>query len=636
MTSAPPRPAAADSDATGGAEPAPSSASVPVRPRGGGPVDVMLGDLHRSLVEVRGGEVADYIPELSKAPADAFGIALATLDGHVYEAGDAREEFTIQSVSKPFVYSLTLADRGLSAVLDAIGVEPTGDPFNSITVDQETGRPYNPMVNAGAIVAASLVEGRDGDEQFERIRAHLSAFAGRELHVDDAVYRSETETGDRNRAIAYFMRTVGALSGDVDTALDVYFRQCSLLVTARDLAVMSATLSNGGRNPVTGEEVLAPEYVSRVLAVMSTCGMYDYAGEWMYRVGLPAKSGVSGGIAVALSDRLGIGLWSPRLDRRGNSVRGIAACEQLSQRLGLHVLGSDASPGPPTLRARSGAEVRSNLSRTPEHQAVLEQQGGAIRLYELLSDQTFLTAEAVLRTALADDDCRWAVLDMRRAATVDTAAARLFEALVAGRARDGLSTAVVAPAVVPLADALAEAGAALFESQDAALEWAETSLLTEALGVEADSGAREFADQELLHDMTPEDVAVLAPLMQEHRYDAGAIVFDEGDPADRLHFVMAGQATVALRTGESGERWSRLITVVPGTSFGEVAAIDGGTRSTRVIAEEGLVTLTLSVDDLTGLRETHPSLVAHLYQGMARSLAARLRNANRAIAALQS
>jgi len=595
----------------------------------------MLQQVHDSVLECTGGAVATYIPELANAPADAFGIALATLDGHVYETGDSRSLFTIQSVSKPFVYALALDDHGFEAVLAAIGVEPTGDPFNSITVDQASGRPFNPMVNAGAIVAASLVAGCNADERFARVRQKLAVFAGHELELDEEVYASELATGDRNRAIAYFMRTVGALSGDVEEALEVYFRQCSLLVSARDLAVMSATLANGGRNPVTGQVAVAAENVSRVLTVMTTCGMYDYAGEWMFRVGLPAKSGVSGGIAVALARRLGIGLYSPRLDGQGNSVRGIAACERLSERLGLHVMGVDATAPPPGLRRRRGADVRSKRSRPRSHLRVLGESGRAVMVYELLSDQTFISAEALLRVLHGDADCRWALLDLRRVTHIDLAAARLLTDMVQGRTRDGCATAVVGSPALPAVAALVAAGAMSFEDADRALDWCEAGVLSAAGLVTGGPADRvELSHQDLLEDLSAEALGVLAPLLSERVFAPGDVVFDEGDAADAIYFVMSGQVTLALKVGDP-PRWTRLGTVAPGAAFGELAALDGGTRSTRVIADTAVVCQVLSLSALDTLGVARPEVLGQLYRGMARSLAARLRRATHEIVALQ-
>ncbi|WP_040692524.1 glutaminase A, partial [Nocardia vinacea] len=284
------------------------------------------------------GELADYIPELAAVQPDSFGLCLATADGRVYGTGDVTTEFTIQSISKPFTYALALADRGIATVAEHIDVEPSGDAFNEISLDPVTERPRNPMINAGAITAAALVNGRDPTDRFERIRRCYSRFAGRELTMNQAVYASEARTGFRNRAIGYMLRSFGIIESDPDEAVDRYFRQCSIDVTCRDLALMAATLANNGLNPLTHERALTAALTERVLSVMTTCGMYNAAGDWVTTVGLPAKSGVGGGILAVLPGQIGIAVYSPRLDTHGNSVRGVAACRALSQRLELHFL----------------------------------------------------------------------------------------------------------------------------------------------------------------------------------------------------------------------------------------------------------------------------------------------------------
>ena len=310
---------------------------VPVSPSFD-PIGGALERLHAEFVDDDRGSVADYIPQLGSADPGAFGLALVGVAGSVYEAGESERTFTIQSISKPFVYALALADVGVDAVLERVGVEPSGEAFNAISLEPGTGRPSNPMINAGAILTTSLVRAAAPAERFERIRDVLSRCAGRPLGVDDAVFRSEHGTGDRNRALAYLMHHAGSLTTDVESAVDTYFRQCSVLVTAVDLATMGATLANGGVNPRTGEEVLAPTVTEQVLTVMATCGMYDFSGEWLFRVGLPAKSGVSGGVVAVSPSQFGIGLYSPRLDERGNSVRGVAASEAISERFTLHLM----------------------------------------------------------------------------------------------------------------------------------------------------------------------------------------------------------------------------------------------------------------------------------------------------------
>ena len=301
------------------------------------PVEQRLRALHARYRDLDAGDVASYIPELATAFPDSFGICVATVDGEVYEVGDSREPFTIQSVSKPFLFGLALEDYGREGLLRRVGVEPTGDPFNAIVLDEVANRPPNPMVNAGAIAVTGLVQGRDVEERWARIHGVLEAFAGRPLKVDDAVALSESRTGHRNRAIAHLMRTFDMVREDVDEVLELYFRQCAVQVDAVDLALMGATLAAGGRNPSTGERAIAAEHLPSVLSVMTSCGMYDASGTWLYRVGLPAKSGVGGGVVAVLPGQVGIGVFSPRLDRNGNSVRGLRVCEDLSQDLGMHL-----------------------------------------------------------------------------------------------------------------------------------------------------------------------------------------------------------------------------------------------------------------------------------------------------------
>jgi glutaminase len=326
-------------------------------PKLGDPVGHALQAVLDAARPLDGGELASYIPELALADPDALGVALVSSSGAVYGAGDTGAEFTIQSVSKPFVLALALEQSGLAAVTRHVGPEPSGEPFNAISLEESTGRPLNPMINAGAIVTTSLITGDTAREKFATIHAGLNAFAARELDLDHAVFESELATGDRNRALAYLTLSAGTLRSSVDAATGAYFRQCSLTVTARDLAVMAVTLANGGRNPVSGERVIGEDVARWTTAIMASCGMYDASGDWLLRVGLPAKSGVGGGIVAVQPHQFGIGTFSPRLDERGNSVRGIAMLEALSSSYGLHVLAHHGPPLSPIAElARDDAE----------------------------------------------------------------------------------------------------------------------------------------------------------------------------------------------------------------------------------------------------------------------------------------
>lgn len=301
------------------------------------PFRAFLGDLYEKYLPLREGAVANYIPELATANPDWFSICVVTVDGQVYTVGDSDQLFTIQSISKIVLYGLALEDHGRDRVLTRVGVEPTGEAFNSIVLDEASKRPYNPMVNAGAIATTGLIKGEDGIDRLKRILAAFRRYIGHDIGVDISVFASERATGERNRAIAHMMRNFDMIEPRLEEILDLYFKQCSILVNTCDLATIAATLANRGKNPITGEVALQENYVKDILSVMYTCGMYDYAGQWAYRVGIPAKSGVAGGIVAVIPGLMGIGVFSPLLDARGNSVRGIRVCEEISDHLDLHV-----------------------------------------------------------------------------------------------------------------------------------------------------------------------------------------------------------------------------------------------------------------------------------------------------------
>ena len=317
-------------------------------------VENRLDELYRRHLSLYSDEVATYYtpeagyhtPETPAPEQRRFAICLATADGEVYCAGDHDVPFALQSISKVFVYGLALETHGRERVLDRVGVQPSADAYNSISVvfDERYDRPYNPMVNAGALVTTDLVEtDRDTGDALDRILSSIRRYAGnQDARVNEAAVADMMKTADRNRAMSYLMRSFGMIGHDVEENLDLYLRHCAIEVTTRDLAVMAATLANGGTNPLTGEQALERRYVRDVLSVMHMCGMYDFAGQWAYRVGIPAKSGVSGGIMAVVPGKLGIGVFSPGLDEYGNSVRGIKVCEEISERLGLHVFASES------------------------------------------------------------------------------------------------------------------------------------------------------------------------------------------------------------------------------------------------------------------------------------------------------
>jgi glutaminase len=302
-------------------------------------VDSAMKAAYEKYKDLKEGKNADYIPALAKVDSKIYGIALVTADGKVYTAGDVKSEVSIQSISKVFTMAKVVEEQGLDSILKTIGVDATGMRFNSIMsvefAQKELGGPeINPLVNPGAITATSMVKGKTREAVWQSLVDFYSDFAGRPLSVDHEVYRSEAETNQRNQAIGYLMYAYGFIKDNPMQAVDVYTEQCSVAVNAGDLATMAGTLANGGKNPVTGKQVMKVENVPGVLAVMATAGLYDDSGKWLYRTGLPGKSGVGGGLIAVSPGKFGIAVISPPLDEAGNSVRAQKAIADISNALG--------------------------------------------------------------------------------------------------------------------------------------------------------------------------------------------------------------------------------------------------------------------------------------------------------------
>src|SRR5690625_2966169 len=315
-------------------------------------IDQLLHEAHQRYAGLSEGTIADYIPALAEADPRQFGLSLTEVDGTVHRVGDTQVPFSIQSISKAFVLALVCEEIGHTEVRRAVGVNNTGLPFNSvIALELNDGDPMNPMVNAGAIATAALVPGAGADEKWRLLHEGLSRFAGRSLEVDERVFCSESASNHRNQGIADLLTSYGRLGGDPAQMVEVYTRQCALLVTSDDLAVMGATLADGGLNPVTGERVVSAEVCRDTLALLAACGMYERSGEWLFEIGLPAKSGVSGGIVAIAPGKGALGAFSPPLDRASNSVRGQRACAFLSRSLSLNLFASH-----PHVPAPFGAE----------------------------------------------------------------------------------------------------------------------------------------------------------------------------------------------------------------------------------------------------------------------------------------
>jgi len=589
------------------------------------PLRRFLDACHADFTAENGGAVANYIPELGKADPNHFGISLATIDGYVYEVGDSRLPFTIQSMSKPFVFALALDTLGAERVESAIGVEPSGDPFNSIRLNADN-HPFNPMVNAGAIACSGLIREAEGDGAFEHIRRALGRFAGRELDVDEAVFASESSTGDRNRAIGYMLRNSGVIKDDVSKVLEIYFRQCSVLVTARDTAVMAATLANRGINPVTGEQVVTPYAVSRTLSVMTSSGMYDFAGEWIYRVGIPAKSGVGGGILAALPARLGLGSYSPRLDSHGNSVRGIKVCEALSAHYDLHMLNRSEDTRNIIADYDIGKSA-SRRSRRPHEQRILARHHQDVRIIELVGTLTFSNVDYVSRQLNEKPRPHFIIFDLRRVASVTRAGARLLAegfrelarfnvtAILSGIKRSSSEWKII----TEWTDSLSNVRN--FPLLDDAIEWAEDQIVYRHGGAIEAVEMTELSEQPLLAGLSADELARLASLGTIRTYQAGEKIIATAAPAKSLYFLKSGVVHVTLPDG------IRLATITAGMAFGEMALLEGH-RSADIVADHAVTVLGVPLADFERFREAHPRAGERIMRNLARLLADRLIAAN--------
>jgi glutaminase len=591
------------------------------------PIQAYLERLHAQFSGLTAGQVASYIPELAKADPATFGIVIATVDGHVYEVGATRQPFTIQSISKPLVYGVALEDRGHARVQQAIGVEPSGDAFNSISLEPGTGRPLNPMINAGAIATSSLVSGETREASLARVVSAISAYAGRPLGIDEAVFESERSTGHRNRAIGHMLRNYDIIDEDPEPALELYFKQCSILVDCRDLALIAATLANAGVNPVSGQRAVRAEVIGPILSVMTTCGMYDFAGEWVYRVGMPAKSGVGGGIVAVLPGQLGIGVFSPALDERGNSVRGVKVCESISGDLGLHFL-LPPRPSASTVRARyTLASVRSKRRRPASENRVLDEHGGRAAVYELQGDLRFATIEPVLREIVdADEGQRFVVIDFKRVTHADLAATRMLAGLVNCCAARGQHMVLTR---VRRGELLAEFSSELdpqsarsvsFQPQlDLGLEWCERGLLERYAAAHAASAIVGLAEHRLCVGGAAADIAHLEAMVERRQFEPGSAIVRRGDAADTLYFLMRGEVSVIVELAQGG--YKRLSTLSAGMGFGESALIAGGVRSADVRADTAVECCTLSAEAFARLEHERPSLMIRLLHNLLHSTA---------------
>jgi len=598
------------------------------------PIQDFLEFLHAKYADVREGEVAAYIPELATANPEHFGICVATADGFVYEVGDSRQGFTIQSISKPFVYGLALDERGPEHMFTKVGVEPSGDAFNAISLHKTSGCPLNPMINAGAIATTGQIGASPPEPCFERILEMFSRYTGHAMDVDEAVYESESLTGHRNRAIGHLLRNFDVLEGDPTAAVDTYFRQCSISVNCVDLALMGATLANQGVNPLTGTRAINETHVPSVLSVMASCGMYDFSGGWIYNVGMPAKSGVAGGVVAVLAGQLGIGVFSPRLDAQGNSVRALQVCRELSQAWQLHQFNPPFCAHTSRRMRCTGADRHSSRIRHPLERASLGEHGGQIHLFEIQGNLAFATAEPIIRDILgAPGRRRGVILDFHHVTGINRVAAHLLAELADALVHQGTSVFFTSTQRLPplrqeaashLADAAAVERLFRFRSTDAALEWCEDELLRELMPSEP-LDVNDLRIFEIAAGLSAEELRVFGGLIARRSYAAGDYVIRRDEEATSLFLVTMGVVGVWLGDHENG---NRVASFSVGTMVGEMAFLDGARRSANVVAEGDVECGVFELQDFNRLLETHPRLHTKILRNIGVSLATKLRKVN--------
>ena len=598
-----------------------------------------IESVHRRYAGVSDGTLADYIPELTRANPDHFGIVLVTADGQRYATGDVDVPFTIQSVSKAFTYGMALDQRGPEAVAARVGVEPSGEAFNSISLDPDTGRPRNPMINAGAIAITGLLADAPDDRRFDTILDTFSRYAGRELGWDRQVYASESSTGFRNRAIANLLRSFEVIGDPVVDIVEDYFKQCSILVTADDLAVMAATLSNGGVNPHTGTRVLDDANVERVLSVMSTCGMYDYSGRWVYEVGLPAKSGVGGGVVGVLPGQFGLALYSPLLDSQGNTVRGVAAFRDLSRVFDLHLLRAPSMSAHAIRRSYPLSEVATTRGRPDADHNLLADLGRAGLVIEVQGDLFASSIERLVReVGRTPEEVHTFIVDLGGCAATDASTRGLLHELAVDVLGTGRRLLVADPAGVLPEGTFEDVEVTVTATVDDAMLDCEERLLT-AAGREDPAHARlELVDFELVRDLGDHDRARLLARFSEQRFRAGDVIISQGDDADALYLLAEGAVRVVIERsdGANGGEPERIAELYPGVVFGELGLLGAGRRSATIRADTDGSCFVLTRRILMELRSSDHLIYTRIIEHLLVSSAERLRRANREAAMLRA
>ena len=596
-------------------------------------IQELIGELHKAFSGVSEGRVADYIPELAKACPDDFGIVIATSGGRIYEIGDTRKEFTIQSISKPFIYALALKTLSFDFMASKIDVEPSGEAFNAISLDPESGKPRNPMINAGAIAASAQLCDADPNGAVELLLEYFGELAGRRLTINEDVYRSEKETGHRNRAIGHLLRNFNIIESDPEPALDLYFQQCAISVTCRDLAVMAATLACQGRNPFTGGQPLSHDITVRVLALMGTCGMYDFAGQWLHDVGIPAKSGVAGGVMAVIPGRLGIATYSPPLDNFGNSVRGVAVCRQLSVGVGLSLFNQYSNIDATIRRSYQGSQRKSRRWRSDQELGILGPHRDEVRIIHVQGVLDFGGIEQLASELVRlSNDVRILILDLAHVTECPMESSGLLDRQLCSIEDDGVEILLSRAGRLPLVatpDWSITGRIHTYEHLDSALEAAEDLLLSwyrpQAVGGGSEGGP-DLPEQGFLAPLSEEHRRLLADRMVRRAFVAGDFVIRRGEPGDELFLVRSGSFDIALdiKTGAGVCHSTRLATFGPGLCFGEIGFVAQTPRTADIIAARPGECWVLHRSAFEALSASHPDVVIALLQALTSDIGAKL------------
>jgi len=532
---------------------------------------------------------------------------------------------------------MALDEHGPEAVRKKIDVEPSGEAFNSISLRPTTGQPMNPMINAGAIASTGMIRASSTEERFAKILDRFSAFAGRKLTLDESVYRSESETGFRNRAIGNLMRNFNILEGEVDPILEAYFMQCAILVDSRALSVMGATLANGGRNPLTGEHVMSTVAVEKVISVMSTCGMYDYSGNWAFEVGIPAKSGVGGGIVGVLPGQLSIAVFSPLLDPNFNSIRGIQSFKDLSRRFGLHLFNRPSLTDYVIRRTYTLAEFHSNRFRPKEAEEILLREGHRVRIFELQGDLYFGSLERLIHSYLqAFHEIERALIDLTRIGSIDEATRAMVFRFAGEAFRKGKRIILVDPrgifskeerkSLVPMSF--------VYDHCDHALEDAEENLLAQFGVRDLKPRIVEMEDMDLLVNMDGSYLLAFKSLCATQSYKSGELIIREGDEPNEIFFLSKGIVGIKLKsTNESAGR--QISSFSPGMSFGELGFIHGQIRTADVVATTDVEVFVITRSSMDEFAAMYPQGYQLILKNALLSISDRLVRANREVAALK-